>query len=143
NVSSNGQQQAPTPINATSADAGNSGAAMQGDARAPENSGGPANFGQLFGQDDALKLADGMAVNPSQPAAGVASPVTVGAYQGLFLGGDGRPVSVSQLYDRVAPYVLRAVIPAQGAQIPEGAQATNPQTGQRIIFKGGQWQPLP
>lgn len=30
--------------------------------------------------------------------------------------------------------------PATGT-FPDGATATNPQTGQKIIFKGGKWQP--
>jgi hypothetical protein len=34
------------------------------------------------------------------------------------------------------------VPPAPGGSIPAGATATNPQTGQKIIFRGGQWQPL-
>lgn len=32
-------------------------------------------------------------------------------------------------------------VAAPGGAIGEGATATNPQTGQKIIFKGGQWQP--
>lgn len=30
---------------------------------------------------------------------------------------------------------------AQGG-IPEGATATNPKTGQKLVFRGGQWQPM-
>lgn len=32
--------------------------------------------------------------------------------------------------------------PAAGGGVSEGATATNPQTGERIIFKGGQWVPM-
>lgn len=32
--------------------------------------------------------------------------------------------------------------PASGAQFKDGATATNPKTGAKIIFKGGKWQPL-
>jgi hypothetical protein len=30
----------------------------------------------------------------------------------------------------------------QGAQLGEGATATNPETGQRMIFRNGQWEPM-
>lgn len=30
----------------------------------------------------------------------------------------------------------------QSGSIPEGTTATNPKTGQKIIFRGGQWQPI-
>lgn len=32
--------------------------------------------------------------------------------------------------------------PAQAPSISEGATATNPQTGAKVVFKGGKWQPL-
>lgn len=35
-----------------------------------------------------------------------------------------------------------AAQPSQGGGISDGATATNPQTGQRIIFRNGQWEPM-
>jgi hypothetical protein len=32
--------------------------------------------------------------------------------------------------------------PAQAGGVQEGATATNPQTGEKIVFRGGQWQPM-
>jgi hypothetical protein len=155
-------------------------------------------FGQVFGREDAANLRAGMALNPTQAAAALASPAAVRANQSLFFGKDGMPLSVAQLYSALAagnappqrpqgenaagsdPLQLLRVAarlsanPAtaevgrvlmqgaiermkeaqpsyrplganaqRGSVIPEGATATNPQTGERIIFKSGQWQAMP
>lgn len=44
--------------------------------------------------------------------------------------------------DAITQRVMARNAGYSGGTIPEGATATNPQTGQKIIFKGGQWQPL-
>lgn len=41
-----------------------------------------------------------------------------------------------------APADPAAAAPARAGGIPEGSTATNPQTGERRIFRGGQWVPL-
>lgn len=61
-------------------------------------------------------------------------PKAIGAAYGVDLGGLG--VNTQR---RGAP-----TQPAQQpAQFTDGATATNPQTGQKMIFRGGQWQPIP
>ena len=41
-----------------------------------------------------------------------------------------------------APGTLGGTLPAPAQTYVEGQTATNPKTGQRMIFKGGQWRPL-
>lgn len=42
--------------------------------------------------------------------------------------------------DAAAPAVVAPVAPSSA--VPEGATATNPKTGEKLIFRGGQWVPM-
>jgi hypothetical protein len=136
---SDDQQQAATTTNGTVGT--NNSAPNWPNTSSSTASNGLAIFGPVFGQDDGMRLSTGLVSDPGRPAAGVASPATVRAHQDLFFGADGQPVSVSQLYGSLTSFGLHSPNAASGAAIPEGARATDWQTGQRIIFKGGQWQP--
>lgn len=52
------------------------------------------------------------------------------------------PMEGYRQYKKANPDKPKSSEPAKPAEIQDGQTATNPKTGQRMIFQGGQWKPL-
>lgn len=83
-----------------------------------------------------------------------ASPSPVTAFMEGLLGKMGNPAQWAQGARKAAPALLGQVrtvaplvphakiaAPTNGTS-PDGQTATNPKTGQRVVYRGGRWQPL-